>query len=87
MKLKEFGCNIKAIPFYMRTGVWIPHLYEEIETHKGIIIADETSFRESESLQHTENEKVYTDATITTMRCVYCGKELKDWYNREPIRI
>ena len=87
MKFKELKCNMKAIPFLIKTGVWIPHVYEEIETHKGIIIATDDSFRESTSLCHAENEKVYDDATISTMRCIYCGKEMKDWYYREPIKI
>lgn len=82
---KRLKCNIKAIPFFIRSGLFIPHVYEEIMEYRTNVFATESSFRESGDYLHTENEKAHINAIVTVNRCVYCGKELKEWRDREPI--
>lgn len=82
--MRRMLCCIKAVPFYIRTGIWCPHVYEEVSRHKGIVMATEDGFRVSENLLHSERERVHPDATIVLCRCVSCGKEDLSWYDREP---
>ena len=78
--IKRMICCLKAIPLLLRSGIWCPHVFEEVERHKGIVIAGETSFRESNDLRHSNTERVYRDATIISSKCIYCGKEDKGWF-------
>ena len=49
--MKRLLCWIKAIPLWIRTGHFAPHLYER-EYENRIVIATERSFRLSDSLEH-----------------------------------
>lgn len=80
--MRKLLCWLRAIPFYIRSGgMWCPHLEEEIERHSAIVIAGEGYFRESKTLQHRSNEKVYQNATVMTTKCVRCGFERVGWFN------
>lgn len=78
-------CWIKAIPFFIRSGIWCPHIYMEVKREKAIIIATSDSFRVSNNLLHNANEKVYPKATLITDRCVCCGKKNMSWFDKEPM--
>lgn len=85
--IKEIGCYIKAIPFWIRSHIWCPHIYGETEYTPAIIIASKNSFRISKDYKHNENEKVYPKATLITSKCICCGKKEISWYDSEPIII
>lgn len=86
-KMKSIICNLKAIPLWIKYGVWVPHLYEEVEETRGIVISTKDSFRISDNYVHDPDETVHMDATITKLRCCDCGKEIIIWYDRTPIKI
>ena len=73
-------CWLKALPFFLRTGVWCPHLYKEAGIKKAMVAVGADYFRETRRLEHMPGERVYTNATIITDRCVCCGKENRTWY-------
>lgn len=85
--MKKLLCDIKAIPFFMRTGVWVPHEYVEVKQYKTNIAATEDGFRETDSLQHADYERLYVNATVTVLKCEHCGYEEKSWHNKEPRRV
>lgn len=87
MGFKAILCYAKAIPFFFRTGLWCPHVYGEETKEQGIVITTNKSFRISNSLQHKENERVHTRATILRSRCTCCGKEDISWYDKEPTLV
>ena len=86
-RIKNLICNLKAIPPFIKVGIWCPHMYEETERYQTNVFATEDSFRESSSLCHTEAEKAYIGATVVVMRCVDCGRELRGWQTKEPRTI
>ena len=77
--MKRLLCWIKAIPLWIRTGHFAPHLYE-CEYENRIVIATERSFRLSDSLEHKPGEIVYRNAIVQKCRCIYCGHEDVGWY-------
>lgn len=81
--IKRAGCIIKAIPLFLRCGCWVPHVYAETGTRKGVrIAATESSFRIADDLRHSPDEELCEDCTVVEMRCIHCGKETKGWYRR-----
>ncbi len=80
-------CYLKAIPFYIKTGVWCPHIYEEESREIGIVITTKNGFRVSDSLLHNANETIHPKATILRNKCVCCGHEDISWYDTEPYVI
>lgn len=85
--MNRFFCYLKAIPFYIKSGVWCPHIYEEVGKNKGIVIASKNKFRVSNDLLHEQNETVHPHAIIIKNRCVCCGYEEFSWYDSDPIII
>lgn len=77
--MKRIVCWLKAIPFWLRTGVWCPHVFIICESKPAIIIATDKSFRVSENYEHNENETVYPYATLMTWKCECCGTTTTDW--------
>lgn len=78
--IRKIICYAKAVPMFIRCGIWCPHIYEEVERHRGIVIANKY-FRESNSFKHLNSEKVYQNATIVTYKCIHCGAVDKGWFN------
>lgn len=79
--MKKIICYLKAIPFFIRSGVWCPHVYGENVYEPTIIIATQNHFRVSKDYIHNEHEKVYPNATLIKNKCIYCGHEITSWYN------
>lgn len=84
--MKHIKCLWETIKDWAITGCWSRHLYTDSYS-PSIIIATDTTFRKSESLVHSRNEKVYPNAVLITSTCVYCGKQMESWctmdfYNR-----
>lgn len=77
--MKYLICWLKAIPLWLRTGEFVPHLYESTY-EPGIVIATENGFRISDNYTHTPAEVVYKDACIERYKCIYCGHEEIGWY-------
>lgn len=82
--IKKTLCYIKAIPLYIKCGVWSPHIYKEETREQAIIISTENSFRVSKSFIHNDEEIVHPNATLIKNKCIYCGKENFSWFDREP---
>ena len=78
--MKKLICWIKAIPLWLRTGEFVPHIYECCY-EKAIIIATDNSFRVADNYQHTANETVYKDACLVRYKCIHCGHEDLAWYS------
>lgn len=77
--IKKLICYLKAIPFFLRTWEWVPHVYRE-EYEKATIISTDRSFRVSTGYEHSPGEKVYKNACLIRQRCKYCGHEKFGWY-------
>ena len=77
--MKRFKCWIKALPLWIRTGLFVPHLYEGT-TEDAIIIAKPNSFRVADNYNHTVDETVYPNAVLERCKCVFCGHEILAWY-------
>jgi uncharacterized membrane-anchored protein len=80
-------CYIKALLYWFSSGIFIPHVYEEIERRKTIVISTDTSFRESDSLEHLPYETVHRNSTVILNKCKHCGKLDLEWFegNEEDI--
>lgn len=78
--MRKLLCWIKAIPLWLRTGDFVPHLYESTY-EEAIIIATDKGFRVSDNYNHKPNETVYPHAILERCKCVYCGAEDNSWYN------
>ena len=85
--MKKIFCYLKAIPFFLSSGVWCPHVYKEIGSKKGIVITTKNSFRISDNFLHNKNETVHPSAIIIRSRCTCCGCEELSWYDSEPLLI
>lgn len=77
--LRRLRCHLIAIIDLIRYRVYVPHIYEVVEEHRGNIFATDTEFRETNSLEHSQNEKFHADVLIQTCRCIRCGKEERTW--------
>ena len=81
--MKKIICWLKAVPFWIKTGEWISHLYKEDSHERCIIISTDNTFRVSKDYIHNENETVHPNATLVRAKCVHCGKELLSWFDGE----
>jgi hypothetical protein len=77
--MKRLICYIKAIPLWLRTGLFVPHLYEAT-TEDAIIIATDNSFRVADNYNHSEDEVIYPNAIVERCKCVFCGHKTMAWY-------
>lgn len=80
IKIKEFLCLVKAIPFYVRSGFnkdcFIPHMYKEVGEYPAKIFVNQQTgkFRIADSYAHLFGEKYEPNAIIIGLQCKYCGK-------------
>lgn len=77
--MKKIICWLKAIPLWVRTGLFVPHLYEATY-EDAIIIAKPDGFRVADNYEHSEEETVYPKAVLERCKCVFCGHEELAWY-------
>ena len=85
--MKRILCYLKAIPQLVRSGIWCPHTYKEIEKHPSIIITTKNGFRVAKNYMHRENETVYPNATLVKSKCKYCGAIELSWFNGKEENI
>ena len=87
--MKRLLCYLKAIPFFLKTGVWCPHIYIEVKREKAIVISTDNSFRVASNFIHKSNETVHPHATLMRNSCKCCGKEDLSWFdgNYEDIPV
>ena len=78
--IKTIKCWLQAIPFFLKSGEWTPHIYT-CDYEKAIIIADKNSFRVSEGFDHEPGETVYNNACLITYTCKDCGHKTYAWYH------
>lgn len=83
----KLRCYITAALLYIRSGVWSPHIYEEVSKEQKIVIATNHGFRISDNLIHAEWETVHPKALVIKSKCRCCGHEDLSWYDREPVII
>lgn len=83
--MRRLFCWIKAIPFFVKSGFWCPHIYGETTEEPAIIISTENSFRISNSYEHQPNETVHKNAILMKSKCIYCGKEEICWYEKAKL--
>lgn len=81
--IKKILCFIKAVPFYIKTGVWCPHTYKDISQEDAIIISSNNSFRVAKDFNHEIDEIVHPKAKLIRSKCIYCGKEDLSWCDGE----
>ena len=79
MSVKEFICNLKAIPFYIKTGLWVPHEYVDESVNVSDIFVTEKGFRIADSLTHAPNETYVKNAKVMISRCSCCGHIETSW--------
>ena len=81
---KRCRCYIRAVIDYFKHGCFaIVRNYMIIEEIPCIIIATDKSFRVSDNYQHTKDETVYKNATLTRSKCIYCGAEELSWKDND----
>lgn len=83
--IKRILCVIKAIPFFLKTGELIPHVWEEKECYPAMQIwVSDKGFRVFESsYQHAPNEHIEKNVTLHGLECKYCGKKMMLWSKGE----
>lgn len=72
-------CYAKAVLDLIVHGIWVPHVYNEGDYERCIIISTDRGFRVSKSYEHTAEETVHMDACLIRSKCIYCGKEDLSW--------
>lgn len=78
-------CNIKAIPFFIKSGVFSPHVnVEMIQTKKDIYVRGK-KFRIAKDHLMYPDEYLIRDATVTWYCCAECGHISKE-YEKEIIQ-
>lgn len=77
--MKRLICWFKAIPLWLRSGYFVPHLYEST-FEDAIIIATDHSFRVADNYNHSGDEVVYPHAVLERCKCVFCGHKTLSWY-------
>ncbi len=84
--MKRLLCYIKAIPLWLRSGYFVPHLYEST-FEDAIIIATENGFRVADNYEHSKEETVYKNAVLEKCKCIYCGHKTLAWYaSKEEVK-
>lgn len=80
--VKFLLCNLKAIPFWIYTGVFAPHTYSDIIEHKkDVYVNEKGKIRLADGFQ--KDDEIYVkNATIKTSICVYCGKVNRRMVNK-----
>lgn len=81
--MKIIKCYVIAFIEFIKHGVFIPHVFRDVECKNAIIIATDDGFRVSENYTHDPNETVYSGALLVTSKCTCCGIETQRWY-KEP---
>lgn len=79
--MKIVLCWIKAIPLWIKTGHFVPHIFEVVSKEPAIIIAGKDYFRVSETYEHEVGEEVIRNALLEKSKCTCCGKEEVCWYD------
>ena len=79
MSVKEIICQIKAIPFFIKTGLWIPHEYEDFAVQISDIVVSENGFKIARDYSHLPGERIVKDASVTVSQCKCCGKIEMSW--------
>lgn len=75
-------CYLRAFIDYLRSGVYVPHLFTEVGREENkIIFSTDSSFRVSENYNHLPNEKLHLNSTVITCKCKYCGKLMYEWFS------
>lgn len=78
--MKEFLCKLRAIPFFLKTGEFIPHIYREVETKHCDIWLSCNSFRiATGTLNHQPNEMLVKNVNVHKMVCIRCGHAITNW--------
>ena len=87
--MRRFICWIKAIPLFIKSGVWCPHLYNEGTCESTIIISTKNGFRVSDNYIHKPHETVHPKATLIRSKCFYCVIEDLSWFDgsHEDIKV
>ena len=84
MNVKKIKCYIKAVPFYLKSGLFIPHVYKDIEIKRTDIFCTNKGFRVANTLEHSLDEKLIKDVLVTKSKCIYCGNIEMSWcWNKE----
>ena len=90
IKIKEIVCVFKAIPFFFRTGNWIPHLWIEMETYPAaeIWVSDRNGFRiRGNGYDHYPWEHLEKGVTLHGLECKHCGKRMMTWDKGDVIQL
>ena len=78
--MKRIICWLEAIPYWLTTGIWMPHNYIEESNFNAIVISNKRGFRISNDYVHRENERVHPNATVIKIKCKCCVKTKTGWY-------
>lgn len=85
--MKRIICWFEALPFFIKTGIWCPHIYKEETRSEEIIISTDNSFRVADNYLHKPNEVVHPHATLITSRCEICGKTDFSWIDGQVLQL
>lgn len=68
--LATMKCYLKAMRDLFLHGVWVPHVYRNVDYEKCTIISTEHGFRVSTSLQHERGE-IYASERLPDYEQMY----------------
>ena len=89
MSLAELKCYWRAIPFFFKTGNWIPHLWIEKQTYPASEIwVSEKNFRiRGNGYEHYPWEHLEKNVTLHGLECKHCGKKMMTWDKDDVIQL
>lgn len=87
MDFKSIKCIIKAIPLFIKSGEFVPHLYEEKERYTANIFYTDHGFRIAGSLNHAPDEHFVRNAILIGCECKRCGRKMMEWQRNEDVPV
>lgn len=78
--IKFIICNIKAIPFFLKSGVFAPHINVEMfQSKKDIYVRGHNRFRIAKDHLMYPDEYLIRNALVTWSCCAECGYISKEY--------
>lgn len=85
--MKRFGCVLRAIKNWIRFGVFSGHVYVLNKTVQSNVFYTDSTFRISDSMEHSADEKLAAGAYVEISRCKYCGHKDISWIRKENYEV
>ena len=85
--IKGLQCYIKAIPLFIKTKQFIPHIYKEKNRFIHNIVVTDTDFSLTDTFCHDFGEYIVRDAIVINFECKCCGKTIQLWKRNNNVPV